>query len=376
MFESNSMSALFIKLLKPAVLILIVLISATCIQNTIAFFFTGATSEGATFKTGEWVPAHTTVQLLHNGKLYSHHETVSSYVNQDTDVYTVAYDSDSPQFLSFEYRIKRTEELQIFDQPVARVYFNSHELLQIRSIQEDTGWLQVVLDISEYNLESGVYDLLVIPSDTFDSEFTPSVEVRSVTTTQLHAIPGDQLVFLPNKEIDFITVAYEISTTEEAQLTEVRSQDTQFIFPISDEVVPSVFSYWSTDLFANTEVQHHLAIHVHDVLLDSQVALNSLQTEGDGQVSVQLTNALQTISPIQVQAVATQHEVTTVDEWETAQILTVVDHHLHLRESQWQQFQQADQNLVFSVFPDSMEYLSLRFCSQIGSCSVIMSHKK
>lgn len=375
--QSSFLSVLFFQLLKTILLALALFVSATLIHSTIAFFFSGSTSEVSTFSTGEWVPAQTHVQLSHNGKLYSSEESVSSYVFEDTDVYTVAYNPEKPQFLSFEYRIKRTDELLVFDQPVARVYLNSHELLQIRTTQPDTGWQQVVLDISEYDLDRGVYDLRIIPSDTYDSEFSPSAEIRSVTTRRLHAIPGDQLVFQPSKEIDFITVAYELGDLGKVQQTEIQSHENQYTLPITDGIATGgVLSYWSIDLFGNTEVQQHLNIQVHAQVLDSQITFHTLQTEGDEQVSVQLSHTLNTMSPIQVQAVATQHKIESEEEWELASQLMIHEHHMHLRERQWQLFQQVDQNLVFTDFPDSMEYLSLKVCNQIGACSAIVSRKK
>ncbi len=231
--------------------------------RSFAFFDSVVQSETITFATGEWVSAETEFLLLQSGKQYSNKESVISYVDIDQDKYQIEI-TDATQFLSFYIKDdsqNKPEFFEITDVPQLTVFIGDVPVSQL-SIQSVTdAWHQVVIDLSRFTFEKGIYDIHFTNNNVFDSSYKPNFQIRDMTTTQLFVTENSVLQFRANKPVSLISVSYFVyEDSKEVSIVtnlvkELKNNEEIYQFFIPKNLVGNEIKYWSEDLFGNKEAE-------------------------------------------------------------------------------------------------------------------------
>lgn len=247
----------------PLFLIFFVGFSLIVHFRSFAFFDSVVQSETITFATGEWVSAETEFLLLQSGKQYSNKETVISYVDIDQDKYQIEI-IDENQFLSFYVRDEsqsKPEFFEIIDVPQLTVFIGGTPVSQLSVKSTTDTWHQVVIDLSKFTVEKGMYDIHFTNNNVFDSGYKPNFQIRDMTTTQLFATENSVLQFQADKPVSLISVSYFVyEDSKEVSIVtnlvkELKNNEEIYQFFIPKNLVGTEIKYWSEDLFRNKEAE-------------------------------------------------------------------------------------------------------------------------
>lgn len=231
--------------------------------RSFAFFDSVVQSETITFATGEWVSAETEFLLLQSGKQYSNKESVISYVDADQDKYQIEI-IDENQFLSFYVRDDSQSKPEFFgitDVPQLTVLVGNTPVSQFSVKSTTDTWHQVVIDLSRFTFEKGIYDIHFTNNNVFDSSYKPNFQIRDMTTTQLFVTENSVLQFQANKPVSLISVSYFVyeDSKEVGIVTnlvkELKNNEEIYQFFIPKNLVGNEIKYWSEDLFGNKEAE-------------------------------------------------------------------------------------------------------------------------
>ncbi len=355
--------------------------------KTVAYFFVQTKSEVNTFSTSEWVPAKTSVALKHQnaqGQIleYVHNEKITSYNDQNGEHFQLTITENENQFLSFQYKIMSQETAQKFDIPGVIVFANQTPILQLAFSEYSDEWYQGFIDLTLFQLDPGKYDILFIPQNTYDDLFEPSISIKEVTTTTFFPNLDSIFQFTPDKHVSSMFVEYRIQDNGQEIIHKeelaVQTDELQqvFEFSVPNSFYGSEFSFWSVDLFGNTEQSQYINLR-KPISLEVSHLESQFFTETQHELYIQNKFENGNTSPKFFDSRISQAEIQTEQDWEQA---------TKLQEKQYQQFFKAQiptiysvgrvvSNLVFENIPEGQQFLSVKICDPSSSCEYIIHNK-
>ncbi|GIK83964.1 MAG: hypothetical protein BroJett025_05860 [Patescibacteria group bacterium] len=356
----------------------IVVVSGSYISS--AFFNGSFTGPENTFKIGEWVPAQTQAYLLQGDLTYSNQEAVSSYSDESGEHFQISIDTNHPQFLSFQYKLQSEETARLFDEPAVIVSIGQVSVLQIVRTNYNTEWHTAFVDVSQFALTSGEYDLLFTVQNTFDELHLPSLELREVTTTKLFATPYDFIQFIADKPVQSLFVSHRVfrnnqEETIQVELETIDSSGQEFTYTLPPDFLGTQVAFWSVDLFNNIETTQFLHVSQQLELGASQFFVQAF-IETDHELSTQIQYQNDTDSVKYFDARISQNPINTQLHWDQAQQLQEKQQHQYVQANVPVQASSAviQTNLVFENIPSGQSYVSIKICTMLGVCEYILQN--
>ena len=355
-------------------------------NSSVSSFSMSAISSANELKTGEWLPAQTTVSLQQNGKKYSRDEAVVSYIEEAGEQYQVTLADDFGQFLSFSYKLQSQETAPLFDMPAAVVYLNKTPVLQIVRTTNNDSWHTAFIDLSTLNLSAGVYDLSFVTQNSYDALFNPKLEIKEVTTTKLFLTTGSQLEFETSKQVSAVFVSYYAFEDQELGLFQEKlaatsnnpeSPGRNYQFVIPENFSSAQLSFWSVDTFNNTEPETTVYLDLEQELQITQMKTDTYsETDAELHVYVEYLNLGN--EAIFFQAFTTKDPVLNPAVFEELIPLSEKIHTLFYKDSAYQLHPSEDKiahNLVFKHEVEADKYFSLQLCTMYSFCETIIENQ-
>jgi len=357
-------------------LLFVVLLSLAIIIRTYAYFNNSIQSEVNTFRAGEWNPAKSSIKLVNGQNVYSNIENVSSYVDQDADHYKIKIVEDN-QFLSFQYKIETQESAELFDNPVLNLRINDQLILQIDN-PDNNIWNQAYIDLSNYELELGDYDLIFEVLNTYDDQFIAEYQIRELTTKKLYSKTSQKLLFSTSKQVgSFYVEHYKSDGTsddlKQVELYSVNQKEYEYIIP--DNFSNTYLSFWSVDQYGNEELKNNIYLNIHKEIgvANFNYILNK---ETKNELSAQLSFNNLSNNPKYLLTKVSDIEIQTEEDWNQANDLNIKNHHQFKDDKVIRGYKLGivKSNLVFNDFNYENKYLSIKICNQTKICKYLIKN--
>jgi hypothetical protein len=348
-------------------------LSTLWIQPTFSYFHSVITSATNSFTTTEWVPAHTSFVLQHDGLNFINQENVSSYIDVDGEHFQLNYDQNQPQFLSFLYKVDSLESAELFDTPSMIVYAGEQPIFQSISKIRNSDWQMAIIDLSQSNLKNGNYELYFKTQNTFDDLYLPEIQIKEVTTSKLFLNPSSKLRFYPSKTVASLNIQYKVWENNQEQLfSQILSEITQdnstyFEFSLPENFYSNEFLFWSEDLYQNIEPAQNISIFYENNLGATSFQVDIFQ-ESEGELNIQ-------INYDNLSKVPKYYESQVYDHFES----------INLSEKTFHQYllpkiptlftdSQVKTNHVFDISNQNNKYLTLKLCNTFSICETILEN--
>lgn len=342
------------------------------ILPTISFFNSSALGPENVFVTGEWYAANTTTQLVHLEKKYSNQESITSYVDESGDHFQIEIDTFRPQFLSFVYKLESEETAQLFDSPSVILEIGGMSVLQIESPTYDDQWHETFVDLSNFNLNSGIHNINFITLNTYDDLNPLNFQVKQLTTTKLFNTNTDMLIFTLNKPVKSLVVSHKVLTNHQEETIqkklETQENDT-FSYALPPDFFGEELLFWSEDFFGNIESTQLLKIE-HALGLGASQCFTQVFQESDQEISTQIKYFNENEIAKYFDARVSQNQIITEQDWNKAFKLLQKQFHEYLKDGVpiQAQVEEIQNNLVFENHATNQINLTIKLCNVLGIC--------